>query len=178
MIISEEEVSLRLSYLYDEIDNKIEKIERLNEDNIVCRCGCSACCIDDLTVFSVEADNILRNYESMLNYNAPHEEGGCAFLDDMGRCRIYESRPYVCRTQGLPLRWFDEDEKGNSVEYRDICPTNDNDDLMTGTDPDYFWMIGPYEERLFDLQHDLYNGNMKRIRLRDLFDKGKRIISR
>ena len=33
-------------------------------------------------------------------------EGACAFLDGEGGCRVYPDRPYVCRTQGLPLRWI------------------------------------------------------------------------
>ncbi len=31
----------------------------------------------------------------------------CVFLEDDGRCAVYASRPLVCRTQGLPLRYPD-----------------------------------------------------------------------
>jgi Fe-S-cluster containining protein len=41
----------------------------------------------------------------------------CPALDDSGACRIYENRPLVCRTFGLPIR--------NGAEYiGDICDLN------------------------------------------------------
>jgi Fe-S-cluster containining protein len=50
------------------------------------------------------------------------EEAGredCAWLDASGRCGIYEVRPLVCRTHGLPLV-FEEDGR----MLRDVCPLN------------------------------------------------------
>jgi Fe-S-cluster containining protein len=41
----------------------------------------------------------------------------CPNLDDTGACMIYESRPLVCRTFGLPLR---NDEK----YLGDVCELN------------------------------------------------------
>jgi Fe-S-cluster containining protein len=34
----------------------------------------------------------------------PREIGRCAALDPAGRCRIYEARPLVCRSHGVPVR--------------------------------------------------------------------------
>ncbi|MBK7707050.1 MAG: hypothetical protein IPJ30_15135 [Acidobacteria bacterium] len=53
----------------------------------------------------------------------PHTRGACAFLDQ-DACRIYPDRPYVHRTQGLPLRWI-EDDLEEAFKYRDICPLNE-----------------------------------------------------
>jgi Fe-S-cluster containining protein len=44
----------------------------------------------------------------------------CPNLNDTGECMIYESRPLVCRTFGLPLR---EDER----YIGDVCELNFND---------------------------------------------------
>jgi Fe-S-cluster containining protein len=44
----------------------------------------------------------------------------CPNLDDSGECMIYESRPLVCRTFGLPVR---DDER----YIGDICELNFND---------------------------------------------------
>ena len=52
----------------------------------------------------------------LLGKGRPHPPGACAFLDGEGACRVYDSRPYRCRTQGLPLRWFDEGPFGEPVE--------------------------------------------------------------
>jgi Fe-S-cluster containining protein len=48
------------------------------------------------------------------------ENVGCPNLSDAGECQIYESRPLVCRTFGLPLR--------NGDEYiGDVCDLNFNE---------------------------------------------------
>ena len=79
-----------------------------------CRAGCSACCGAQLTVSDVEAA-LLREGTGTLDEPAVRRlaarlEGlvdgsPCVFLDDDGRCSVYASRPLVCRTQGLPLRY-------------------------------------------------------------------------
>ncbi|MEZ4461707.1 MAG: YkgJ family cysteine cluster protein [bacterium] len=93
----------------------------MHGDRLQCKRGCSACCMDGLTVFEVEADRILADFDGV-DLGAP-SLNGCVFLGEQGECRIYASRPYVCRTQGLPLRWFD-DEAQPPTEYRDICELN------------------------------------------------------
>jgi hypothetical protein len=91
-------------------------------------------------------------------------------LDGQGACRVYSRRPYVCRTQGLPLRWFAEDDSGSMVEYRDICPLNDDPgapvEELQHCD---CWSIGPFEQRLATLQREFAAGEMGRIELRSLF---------
>lgn len=43
----------------------------------------------------------------------------CLFLDE-GRCRIYEARPIICRSQGLPLR----SREIAAPRHLDWCPLN------------------------------------------------------
>ena len=50
----------------------------------------------------------------------PHPPGACAMLDADGACRVYAARPYVCRTQGLPLRWAER--RGMETEILEILP--------------------------------------------------------
>jgi Fe-S-cluster containining protein len=116
-----------------------------------CRRGCSSCCVDGLSVFDVEAAHIQRNNAGLLAMGIPHAEGACAFLDELGACRIYADRPYVCRTQGLPLRWL-EAREGGSVELRDICPLNAALEPIEELPEEACWSIGPVEERLAQLQ--------------------------
>lgn len=131
---------------------------RANAARLACRAGCADCCVDELTVFEIEASVIRRRYQALLDSEAPHPPGGCAFLDGDRRCRIYEHRPYVCRTQGLPLRWVDEEEDEETgeptlVESRDICPKNvDGGPPLEELAASECWTLGPFEAKLADRQ--------------------------
>jgi hypothetical protein len=150
--------------LHAEIDREAARLEAVHRERLACRRGCHACCVDDLSVFEIEAERIRRNHAELLRSGAPHPEGACAFLDAGGACRIYEDRPYVCRTQGLPLRWLETDEAGTTLELRDICPLNDTGSPIEALAVGSCWTIGPYEGRLAALQ-----GDERRVRLRELF---------
>jgi len=140
---------------------------------LVCRKGCDDCCQDDLAVFPVEAEVIRRHLEPLLISEQPHPPGKCAFLDSAGACRIYPWRPYVCRTQGLPLRWL-EDGEG---EERGICALNaeqfDNEGVeLSQLKREECWTIGEIESRLAGLQVralGTFQETLPRIKLRDLF---------
>ncbi len=105
----------------------------------------------------------------LLKTEIPHPKGLCAFLDNNGACRIYNQRPYVCRTQGLPLHWIEERENGTEVAMRDICPINNPGTPVENLPEDLCWKIGPFEEQLARLQYDLDKGEIRRVKLRDLF---------
>lgn len=122
-------------------------------------------------MFEIEADRIVARHQDLLEHGQPHAEGACAFLDGEGRCRIYEERPYVCRTQGLPLRWIEEDDEGSAYEARDICPLNDEGaPPLEELEADALWTIGPFEARLAEQQRAV-SGDGRRVALRELFAK-------
>jgi N-acetylglutamate synthase-like GNAT family acetyltransferase len=125
--------------------------------------------MDGITVFEVEARNIEAHYKSLLDHGVPYPEGACPFLDKEGRCRIYMHRPYVCRTQGLPLRWLDETKTGDIVEMRDICPVNETGPAIVTLPTEQCWTIGPFELRLAALQALVSGNEMRRVLLRSLF---------
>lgn len=155
--------------LHGEIDRLAAQLAAHHADRLRCERGCSGCCVDDITVFEVEAELIRARHPEVLK-SAPHAPGACAFLDDEGSCRVYASRPYVCRTQGLPLRWVEQaqDESGAWVEHRDICELNEPGPLITDLRPGECWTIGPAETKLYALQKQ--RGEVKRVALRALFD--------
>lgn len=161
-----------LEALHAEVDAAVQVRLALIGDQLVCKSGCCDCCVDDLTVFAVEADLIRHHHAKLLALESSHESGACAFLDDHGACRIYENRPYVCRTQGLPLRWLDEDDNGQTVEYRDICPLNDAGVDLETLQPDHCWTLGSWEGRLASLQAEQKKGPLVRVPLRALFKRG------
>ena len=155
--------------LYRDIDERVEQLCRIHAGRIQCRYGCSSCCIDDITVYEVEAQYILHQYIHILKTSIPHPSGACVFLHGEGLCRIYAHRPYVCRTQGLPLRWMEELPEGRVVEMRDICPLNDSGEPIVNLASENCWEIGPFEERLARLQYAADGGEMRRVALRALF---------
>ena len=81
--------------------------------DLQCRAGCDSCCHVELEVSPVEAAAVRAHLRSLdeaevagLAARARDRQGGrCVMLDAAGRCSIYDARPLVCRTQGLPLRY-------------------------------------------------------------------------
>lgn len=149
------------------IDEAARPLEERNRPRLRCSRGCAGCCVDDLTVFEVEAGAIVRRHPEVLT-EAPHAPGACAFLDAEGACRIYASRPYVCRTQGLPLRW----RAADGSERRDICTLNEAGPPLEELPAEVCWPIGPVEQRLASMQQ-LAQPNegeeLRRVPLRSLF---------
>jgi uncharacterized protein len=160
---------LAIELLYTQLADATQPLDEIHRGRLHCAEGCSACCVDDLTVYQIEAENIRRHHAELLATGLPHPEGACAFLDEAGSCRIYAQRPYVCRTQGYPLRWFAESPDGDLVEWRDICPLNEDDRPIQELLPEDCWTIGPTEEELSRIQLALPGRRMTRVRLRDLF---------
>ncbi len=153
--------------LYADVGIQTRRLVVLHAARLQCKQGCSSCCVDDLTVFAVEAANIRAHHAALLASGAPRAVGACAFLDGEGGCRIYHERPYVCRTQGLPLRWLEERD-GSVVDLRDICPLNEAGEPIETMPDESCWNIGPAEERLGRMQ--VAAGTLPaRTRLRDLF---------
>lgn len=158
-----------LERFYERIDHDVHSICEMDPDRFHCRSGCHDCCIDALSVFEIEARNIAHHYRNLLLHGKPHPEGACAFLNESGECRIYDHRPYVCRTQGLPLRWIEEMPDRGAVEMRDICPLNDQGKPLETLAPEECWSVGPFEEELARMQIAHARKTQSRILLRELF---------
>ena len=158
-----------LEQLYSEVRDVTGRLDVIHAGRMACKRGCSSCCVDGITVWEVEAAYI-RHYEGRLlsNSGVPSREG-CAFLDSDGACRIYQHRPYVCRTQGYPLRWLEDPGGEELLELRDICPLNETADPIEELPEAACWSIGPFEERLAQLQAGFGDSRMARVFLRDLF---------
>ncbi len=163
-----DDASRELLELHARVDDDVHVLVERHRERLKCACGCSDCCLDELTVFEVEAERIRREYPSVLR-EPSHRSGGCAFLDAEGACRVYTARPFVCRTQGLPLAWFDEDQDGEIEEHREICELNREGDPLEGLDLDELWLLGPNEQQLSRLQERFSGGGQERIALRELF---------
>jgi hypothetical protein len=159
------------------VDQLLAPLHRDHAERLMCRRGCSDCCVDNLTVFEVEADRIRGRLAALAEDGAdltPGPSGACALLDPSGACRVYAERPYVCRSQGLPLRWGDDTPDG-PVEHRDICPLNDTDEPLDALPAEACWTLGPVEARLASAQQaaqqargEAEDAPLRRVALRDL----------
>lgn len=99
----------RLGELTDKVDAFFARVEARHGDDMQCRSGCSDCCHVRLTVTGVEAAAItaaVTAWPVERRRALATDPGGdrCAALDEAGRCRIYEARPIVCRSHGVPIR--------------------------------------------------------------------------
>lgn len=170
---STEAVLAALDDLHREIDRDVSRLTKIHAARLQCRRGCSACCLDDLSVTRIEAEKIRRAHGSLLRSEEPHPRGACAFLDRDGACRIYADRPTICRSQGLPLRILFENESTEIEEGRDICSLNlPGGPPLDELDEEACWLVGPQELRVLQLDEQAFGDDEEqnqRIALRDLF---------
>ena len=113
-----------------EVDQSVKDLSEQHKNHMLCKKGCDMCCMD-YSVFPVEYMAI----KEALNTNEVdrHEsvDGTCIFLKNH-ECQIYESRPIICRTHGLPLLFMNDDQwelsacELNFTEFDDEEFTEDN----------------------------------------------------
>lgn len=103
-----------------------------------CARGCAKCCRVELHVFPVEAESILRWWKGRSSAQRNElaqlwregqggacEQPKCVFLVNEN-CTVYESRPIICRSQGLPLKvksLIDSDSESEKIELS-LCELN------------------------------------------------------
>ena len=117
--------------LHSRVDAFFEGVFARQGANMACRAGCSGCCQQSLTVFTVEMERILEAVDQLppparerlrarvteaASAGLPVEQQPCVLLED-DRCVVYEARPTLCRTHGAPIRMPREVGGG-----RDVCP--------------------------------------------------------
>lgn len=99
----------RLDEVTAKIDGFFARVESRHGEDMQCTTGCSDCCHVRLSITSVEATAITAaaatwSAERIAGLRAVGPEDRCAALGPDGRCRIYEVRPVVCRSHGVPIR--------------------------------------------------------------------------
>ena len=95
-------------------------------EQITCSAGCSSCCTA-ITVFPVEAAAIRNALEQMpeqqsdaiRRHVAEHAADERCPLLFQHRCLLYEVRPIICRTHGLPIIYTTDGQRSS-----DCCPLN------------------------------------------------------
>jgi len=102
----------------------LEKIDRRLQQMPACACpaGCDLCCRLSFTLFPVEAFHLRGAFlrlpgaaaERVRRQAADPHAPGCPLLLD-GRCAVYEARPVLCRTHGVPFFRRGEGEAGPAL---------------------------------------------------------------
>lgn len=180
--LTPEKIAETMMTFYRAVDAHSQEIlERLKEHGIElnCHAGCCRCCRDELSMTQAEAA-VIRKYFPKIGQEKAHAVGACAFLDENGLCRIYEARPYICRTHGLPMRsWISaqeavemglasDDEVQEECEVRDICDVNENClDIMEIPD-DACWTVGVAEAKIVAMDLCTF-GECNRVFMRSFF---------
>lgn len=96
---------------------------------IACKKGCSACCKMNVSISSVEAEQIALYSQKNINHlkrSIAHDIGhfsgiACPFLID-NVCSIYEVRPYMCRAHVSfdTSSYWCEPEKAYDAEFQRV----------------------------------------------------------
>lgn len=101
--------------LLEKADSFFSKVFNKNSSEMKCSEGCSKCCVDGITLLRVERDRILSHLKNRDEIPVKSQSGRCAFLSSEGRCKIYEVRPIVCRTWGIPILYSESDPSALST---------------------------------------------------------------
>lgn len=122
-----------MSHLLENYCHLIERVDALCSaiaaplgDQITCSAGCSSCCTS-ITVFPVEAAAIRESLsklpghhaEEILRHVSEHADGERCPLLSHNHCLLYEARPIICRTHGLPIIYSIDGQRNS-----DCCPHN------------------------------------------------------
>lgn len=99
----------RLGELTGKVDAFFARVAERHGADMACDTGCSDCCHVRLTITRVEAaairDLVSRwSREQRAGLADVGPVSRCAALDASGRCKIYDARPLVCRSHGVPIR--------------------------------------------------------------------------
>jgi Fe-S-cluster containining protein len=137
--------------LLGEIDKHSAILEVLHKKHIKCKNGCALCCID-FSVFPIEFYFMLNELKEQ---NVKHEPDRdlstdiCIFLLN-NSCTIYNQRPIMCRTHGLPLLYaYNNGEWELSACELNFTEFNFDDFTMENTLPQ-----DKYNSKLFLLNRE------------------------
>jgi Fe-S-cluster containining protein len=108
------------------LDAEIARIGKIHAATLSCGPRCASCCLA-FSVLPLEAASLREALAALpptnqdrLKCNLAAGNERCPLLiDDL--CSIYAARPVICRTQGLPLAYVDEERETIEVS---ACPLN------------------------------------------------------
>lgn len=175
--------------LIEGVDDLTSQLNERYQAHLQCGAGCSGCCQHHLSVFAVEAAaltdairalpaaqqrRIRQQASEVKEHEAKGEAVACPLLVD-NRCSVYESRPLICRTQGLPLLY----EADDGAQEIDFCPLNfTSDEAIAELSDEHLVPLDLLNLKLAmaNVKYCQANGNEEphvRIRIADLCNQPK-----
>lgn len=97
------------------LDTQLVTLNQLHKKDLQCRPGCSHCCKTDRTVNLIEAQWLKNHFDALdpldkkSIINNLQDNSKCPLLINE-QCMLYPFRPVLCRSHGLPLLYFANNE--------------------------------------------------------------------
>ena len=112
VMIREKDALAHLADLAGAVDEDFASIHARRGAFMECRVGCSDCCRARLSITRVEEAFFLLGLagrpeaerKELARRARDKTREMCPALDQEGRCQLYDSRPLICRSCGVPLR--------------------------------------------------------------------------
>jgi uncharacterized protein len=142
----------RYEELLSAVKNSSAELSNKYQSSITCKPGCHSCCLPKVTISKIEKTIIneyiqktpkIRIHLQRLEKENPHQSTRCRMLDKEGLCGIYDVRPLICRTHGLPIL-FQEKEQW----FADVCSLNFMDYSIENLEQDDFILVDILNQHL------------------------------
>ncbi len=158
--------------LRQELDQHCQELSQTHAAHMHCKAGCDQCCMD-FSVLPIEYFAIKAQAgDALTKGRKTTNEEDCPFLVDH-QCVIYPCRPFICRTQGLPILFMGEEEWELSACELNFTRYDFDEFTQENTFPQ-----DAYNSRLFMLNRKFIDslpgkpyGVVDLIPLRNLFEK-------
>jgi len=138
----------KFSLLRNNVDKICNKLHLIHHEYTSCKKGCDECCMN-FNLLPVEFHSIMESLKGKeITIQLSDDHDSCPFLIDHS-CQIYEYRPLICRSHGLPILTMDEEGENWELSF---CPLN-----FKETDDDYFTQKNCYQQDLFNSKLYLLN---------------------
>ncbi|MGQ7868870.1 YkgJ family cysteine cluster protein [Sunxiuqinia sp. sy24] len=119
--------------LRNQVDQLSEQLSGLHQNHMACKKGCDLCCMD-YDVFPIEYEAMKEALQNKQVDMQKSIDGSCIFLKDH-MCQIYEQRPIICRTHGLPLLFMNDEQWELSACELNFTEFDDEDFTTENTFP-------------------------------------------
>ncbi|RJQ79374.1 MAG: YkgJ family cysteine cluster protein [Desulfobacteraceae bacterium] len=132
------------------IDAETSRVSQRLSNELRCGPGCNDCCMS-FSVLPLEAaflaHNLTLNSQTRRQARSAAEiSNRCPFLAG-GLCLVYAHRPIICRTQGLPIAYVDEEREAVIVS---ACELNFPADRSSFAEEELLF-LDPFNQELAEL---------------------------
>lgn len=144
--------------LRKKLDSRISELEQIHSKHMICKNKCSSCCMS-FKVLPIEWHAIEEKIGNNHSYKQKENKDDCKFLINES-CSIYENRPLICRTQGLPIVHYNEETEIWDLLACELNFTNVSDNYFT---EDNCLFMDEYNETLREINQDFLQENKEKI---------------